>query len=345
MPLSHAPQPMKLSSTLQSFLQAQSIHKCKMLVAVSGGADSMALLFGLHQWSAEFQLEIGVAHFNHLLRGADSDADEALVLSACQELQVPIFVERENIALAAASSRANLEEIARQKRYGYLLNLAQTNQIGWIATAHQQSDQAETILHHLARGTGLHGLRGIAARRTITPGIDLIRPLLSLSREDVMAFIKAHGVPFRDDRTNFDARWTRNRIRHEIMPYLQKQLNRDIIEHLCQWAELANEVQALLHQEVQSYLPQVVKPRAGKTIVLDAAALMKMNKLHQRELLHQVWEAEHWPMGEMTRTHWIKLIDIVHGKQPSADFPGPIHASRRDSMLLLESRILLPDRE
>lgn len=191
---------------LLSLLQGE-----KVLAAVSGGADSMALLDALRQSG----IPVAAAHLNHCLRGAESDGDEQLVLDYCTEYGIPVAVRRVQIGAIAAREGLGLEECGRRERYAFLEEARRELGCTCIATAHTLSDQLETMLFRLARGTGLSGLCGIPERRG-----NIVRPLLRCTRAEVEDYCARRGVPFRTDSSNRDPRFSRNRIRLEAVPAL-----------------------------------------------------------------------------------------------------------------------------
>ncbi|MBQ2780159.1 MAG: tRNA lysidine(34) synthetase TilS, partial [Clostridia bacterium] len=185
----------------------------RVLVALSGGADSVALLHALLSLREELKLtEIAAAHLHHGLRGEEADRDLTFVQSLCQEWQVPLVYTCEDVAFFAAAHHLGVEEAGRQVRYAFLQEKANG---ALIATAHTATDNVETILLHLTRGCGLQGLTGIAPCRD-----GIIRPLIDCSREEVEAYCRSHALSFVTDSTNADVRYARNRIRHEVLPAL-----------------------------------------------------------------------------------------------------------------------------
>lgn len=183
----------------------------KVLAAVSGGADSMALLDALRQSG----VPVAAAHLNHCLRGAESDGDEQLVLDYCTEYGIPVAVRRVQIGAIALQDGLGLEECGRRERYAFLEEARKKLGCTCIATAHTLSDQLETMLFRLARGTGLSGLCGIPERRG-----NIVRPLLCCTRAEVEDYCARRGVPFRTDSSNRAPRFSRNRIRLEAVPAL-----------------------------------------------------------------------------------------------------------------------------
>lgn len=188
----------------------------RILVAVSGGADSMALLHAVHRLRGEFAVSLVAAHLDHGIR-SDTAEDRAVVRAACEELGIPLVFERVDVPAQARARRLNQEEAARLARRGFLERAAREAGAERIALGHTRSDVAETVLLHLLRGAGPRGLRGILPA---TP--PYVRPLILCSRAETRAFCQAEGIPFGDDPTNDDRRLLRNAIRLEVLPILAR---------------------------------------------------------------------------------------------------------------------------
>lgn len=182
-------------------------------VALSGGADSVALLLALLEIKDEFGLTLSAAHLNHCLRGKESDGDEEFVRSLCEALGVTLYCERADVASAAAANGESIELAARKARYAFLERVSE----GLIATAHTANDNIETVLHNMARGTGLSGICGIPPVRG-----NIIRPLIFVTRTEVERYCAEKGVSYRTDSTNSSDEYTRNRIRHGAVPVLER---------------------------------------------------------------------------------------------------------------------------
>ena len=195
-----------------------------VLVCVSGGADSMCLLCALLEISRERGFTVGAAHYNHRLRGAESDRDEEFVREQCKAREVPFFPGGGDVRAFASERRLNLEAAARDMRYGFFYETASAAGAVRIATAHTADDNAETLLLNLARGAGAAGMSGIPPKRGI-----LVRPMLGIAREEVMDHIARRGIPFVQDSTNELDIFTRNKIRHSVIPVL-KEVNTKFIE-------------------------------------------------------------------------------------------------------------------
>ncbi len=197
-----------------------------VVVGVSGGADSLALLHALRTLAPELALKLHVAHLNHQLRGEDADADEQFVVWLAREWQLPVANARWDVGGYAAENGLSLEEAARDLRYRFLLGVARQTGAARIAVAHNADDQVETILLHFLRGAGLSGLRGMAYKSGFgIPDVefraDLIRPLLDVPRAEIEIYCLENNLQPRTDETNFDTTILRNRLRHNVIPYLE----------------------------------------------------------------------------------------------------------------------------
>ncbi len=201
----------KVRAALKDFSMLQGGNE--ITVALSGGADSMALLYALLRLQDEFSFKITAAHLNHLIRGAEADRDEEFVISRCRALKVPLITDKKDVVGFAQNNSCSVELAARTLRYEFLSE----NSKGIIATAHTASDNLETVLMNLTRGTGLKGLCGIPPVRD-----KFIRPLIYVTREEVELFCKENHIPFVVDSSNLADDYTRNHLRHNVVPQLKK---------------------------------------------------------------------------------------------------------------------------
>lgn len=220
------------------------------MVGVSGGADSSALLAGLHALGAahRFPLDLHVAHVNHGLRGAESDRDEAFVRERARAWSLPFHGHRVPPGIL---SGANLESRSRDLRFTFFADVAKEVGAAAIAVGHTRDDQAETLLHRLARGAGPRALASMVVRRAD----GLVRPLLRFRRAECEAYLTERGLGHVDDRSNDDARFTRNRIRHRVLPVLREELGGDIVERLARLADDLRVEAALADEAQRAQLP------------------------------------------------------------------------------------------
>lgn len=330
---------------VRRFLRSLPDVSAGVVAAVSGGADSIALARALdaaRDPHAPFALVL--AHLNHQLRGRDSDGDEEFVvalhaqLTAAGRPNLLLCRTRRDLAAQARAERANLEALARRERYCWLAEIARTYGISYIATGHTANDQAETVLHRLLRGSGLRGLRGIAARRELEGGLVVVRPLLTATRADILAYLHELEQPYREDATNLDPRYTRNRIRHELLPLLARQHNPAIVRVLASLAEQAEETYRIEEAEALALLAEAELPRAGDLLIFDRRRLATAAGQRVREMFRLVWMREDWPLGGMDRAAWERLARVVFDDLPAVDLPGGLHARRRGRVVQVGRR-------
>lgn len=241
----------------------------RVAVAVSGGADSTALLLALHEQASALGIGLAAAHLHHGIRGAEADGDREFVRTLCARLGVPLHEASANVSEAAAASGETLEEAARHARLRFFGSLLRDAQADAVATAHTADDQAETVLMKLMRGGWTEGLGGIAPSlwidaegRPVTQGGSagrVVRPLLSASRADVLAFLGAREQPWREDSTNSSEAHTRNRVRARLMPLL-REFNPSIAATLTNVAEVARDEEAHWAGEIARLYQQLAVP-------------------------------------------------------------------------------------
>ncbi len=314
-----------------------------LVVAVSGGPDSVALLRLLLAVRPSCP-RIVVAHLNHQLRGAESESDEAFVAQLCVQLATSEQAEltfrgaRIDVAGEARQAGENLEATARRLRYRFLAEVARAEGLRWVTTGHTAGDQAETVLHRLLRGTGLQGLRGIAASRELEPGVGVVRPLLQISRARLIECLEALGQPYRLDSSNQERRFLRNRIRLELLPLLEREYNPRIEEVLARLAEQADEVGREQEQRVRELLQEVERPRAGPMVVLDRERLAQASRNQVREVFRLLWQREGFSMDAMGFETWERLADLVLVDGPPVNLPGLLHARRHGRVIQIAPR-------
>ena len=216
-----------------------------VLVALSGGPDSVCLLNILYKFKDELNITLGAAHINHMLRGEDSDRDEKYVIELCNKIGIPSYIKRVNINNYSEKNKMSSEMAGRKVRYDFFEEIMKKGNYNKIATAHNANDQAETIMFRLIRGSGLEGLGGIKAYRDNK----IIRPILCLERDEVEKYIRKENLNPRIDKTNFEKIYNRNKIRLDILPYIKEHFNEDIIKTLNRTAVLLQKDNEFLESE------------------------------------------------------------------------------------------------
>jgi len=259
--------------------------------AVSGGADSVVLLRLLLELREEIGIVLSVVHFNHRLRGADADADESFVADLARRHKLPMHCESGDVAAYAATKRLSVEAAAREVRYAYFRRLLQQGVLNRIATAHTLDDQAETVLLRMVRGAASRGLAGIYPRLSVAgsqfPDAAIVRPILAIRRRDLESYLRELGQDWREDKSNRDLRHARNRVRHGILPRLERNLNPSVREALAETAEIARAEEEYWQAEVVRALPGVLEEQG----VLNLARLVRLPLALQRRVIRAASEA------------------------------------------------------
>jgi tRNA(Ile)-lysidine synthase len=264
-------------------------------VAVSGGADSVSLLCLLLELREKLGIVLSVVHFNHKLRARASEADEKFAMALAVGHGLPFFVEREDISSKSIHQRANLEETARRARYAFFRRLASEGKVDKIAVAHTADDQAETVLAHILRGTGLAGLGGIH------PEVGCVfRPLLKFRRAELRSYLRARQQTWREDATNRDTKRMRARIRLKLMPALEKEFQPAVTEHLCQLADLAREDEAWLESSAELRVFLNAREENGEWRVSLQDLLAPLSKADPSKGLDELW-SRHAPQAMSKR--------------------------------------------
>lgn len=280
----------------------------RIIVGVSGGADSICLLFVLMELQEKIPFDLIVVHINHNLRGKDADADETYVRSICERYGIPLEVYSEDVELIAKNRKQSTEEAGRELRREAFQKAMKTYGATKIALAHHKNDSVETFFLNLARGTGLKGLGGI---RPVAG--DYIRPLLCVERKEIEQYLQIRGVDYCVDATNAKDDYTRNRIRNHVIPYMEREINAKTISHITQTMAQLQEIQSYLEEQKKHYfemvvkeeedgyfvpseefaqIPSVLKPLILKEILVRISGKEKdLEKVHLKELL-QLFEKQ-----------------------------------------------------
>jgi tRNA(Ile)-lysidine synthase len=318
-----------LGQAVASFSDPRTI-----LVAVSGGADSMALLRGLLELRSEMRLKLHAAHLDHQLRGAAARADADWLAGKCLNFDIPLTIGRVDVAAAAGASGRGIEETARDERYTFLGQTARDHGCRLIALAHTADDQCETILHHVLRGTGLAGLRGMPQQRELASGIQLVRPLLAADRSKVIDYLHELGQDFRVDESNLDESYTRNRIRHNLLPLLAADYNPEVREALRRLGRQAADIQSAWEELAASLLERVLESASRDECRLKWQPLIGTPRHLVREVLALLWRRQDWSRQSMGFDQWDELARIALDGG-TATLPARIEARREGRWLVI----------
>ncbi len=324
---------MDLSAHIDACLQRHRLAQTTGIVAVSGGPDSVAARASSRQFAATREsLNDWSSRMSIINCAAPKAMPTKRSCKACPSAgscrHLICCTRRIDVAALAEAEHENLEAMARRERYRWFTQLAHEKQAAWIATGHSADDQAETVLFRLLRGSGVLGLGGIPECRPLDDRLTLVRPLLTLRRAALLDYLQDKQIPYRVDSSNRDLRFTRNRLRLELLPQLQRDFNPAIVDVLCGLAEQARELHADIAEQAVQLQKEAELPRAGDMLVFSATRLRGASSNLVREMFRLVWQREGWPMGDMDFERWNRVVEIVHQFLPACDFPGGIHVRR-----------------
>ncbi|HDN80776.1 MAG TPA: tRNA lysidine(34) synthetase TilS, partial [Chloroflexi bacterium] len=282
----------------------------KVIVGVSGGPDSLCLLHVLNRLKDEWGISLHVAHLHHQIRGADADEDASFVERIAKEWGLPITLEARDVPALARKEGMGIEEAARYARYQFLAEVALREGARTIAVGHNADDQVETVVMHWLRGSGLAGLRGMLPRTRLVVGgkeydLWLVRPLLGVTRAEIEAYCREHGLQPRFDLSNLDTTYFRNLLRHELIPYLES-FNPRFKELVRRSARLFADDYDFLHQQLEAVWPQVVESEEDEGIVFSLPRWRELHPSMQRAVLR---EAVRRMRRGLRDINWIHIED------------------------------------
>ncbi|MFH1371348.1 MAG: tRNA lysidine(34) synthetase TilS [Planctomycetota bacterium] len=286
----------------------------KVLLAVSGGADSTALLYIMAALVADgvLPVEICCAHVNHQLRGADAQRDEDFVVSQCSKLNVPVITKQIDVRGYARTEKLSIETAARKLRIDALLDIAARENCSCIATAHQKNDNAETILHRMVRGTGFRGLCGIWPAKQFTGGIRFVRSLLCASRDEVVQYLNSRNLKWCTDRTNVDCIYRRNYIRHQLIPALQNDCVGNIVEQLSELATASRGFNRLICEKAGAIWSDVAAVDK-LAVILDSDRFAEQPQEIKIEIVRKALFCLDVGEQEITRQHYENILRLSNG--------------------------------
>lgn len=325
-----------LRQTVLAYVRKHELLKAgdRVGVAVSGGADSVALLRLLLELREEIGFVLSVVHFNHKLRGAESEEDERFVTALAQRHKLELRRESGEVAAHAEERHLSLETAAREMRYAYFRRLLRDGQLNRIATGHTLDDQAETVLLKIVRGASGRGLAGVYPQLTVRGSqfsASIVRPLLGTRRRELEAYLLGLGQSWREDASNRDLRHRRNRVRHGILPRLERYLNPAVREALAETAEIARAEEEYWGKEVERVLP--LAWQAGG--VLNLSVLVDLPVALQRRVVRAATES----LGlRLDFRHVEEILALSSNRAGSTGLPDGFVVSRKAGQLWFESK-------
>ena len=289
-----------------------------VLVAVSGGADSLALLYGLHALHTQLRCQLHVVHLNHLLR-PEADTDAAFVRQHAEHLNLPCTIQEVDVSRLAKQWKRSLETAGRSARYQFYDAVCSETEATKVALGHHQDDIAETVLMNLIRGSGTDGLKGIIPVRDMK----FIRPLIEFTRQQIEAFLTSIDVVPQQDATNTDTRYLRNRIRHELIPRLENNYNPNIKAALNRTADVLGTESEYLNTITRTAFEACQIQTGQETIILDREKFRQHHLALQRRILRQSVSKMLGAISDLYFAHCNAMLNLIEGDAPNAVLPLP----------------------
>lgn len=284
-----------------------------LVVGVSGGADSVCLLKLLYEIQKEWQLTLSVVHINHGIRRREAEDDACYVRELAGQWELPFYlIERDVPALAKECGQTE-EEAGRELRYRELERIRKQQCADWIAVAHHQEDQAETVLFQALRGSGVRGVAGMAPKTGY-----VLRPLLDMTRAEIEEYLQRECILYRNDSTNEDTAYTRNYIRKELFPRLEQRLNRQAVRHLAEIAGDARQWRDYIERQAAPVAERIIRSETGGRLVLDLHELLQQEAVIQDEIIRIFLQQKIRGVKDITRTHYRQIRELLFkdtGKQ------------------------------
>jgi len=290
-----------------------------VLLGVSGGADSLALLYFLYQHQSQYAIRIGVAHLHHGLRGLDADRDAVFIKQFCEARQIPFYFKYQDIQKKAQIEKKSFEEAGRKARYDYFKHIMQEKKYNKLAVAHHRDDQTETILMRLIRGTGMQGIQGM---HPFDKKQKIIRPFLGVYKEEILAYCKKNHLAYRTDWTNFETDTTRNILRLEVIPQIEK-INSGAKEHIVNFAELSKAYQDFFMEYVKKQLTAVLETK-GERVYIKREAFLKEKPLVQQEMIRSAILQSTGSLVNIEKRHILMIQDFIQKNKRNVSLDLPL---------------------
>lgn len=303
-----------------------------VLVALSGGADSVFLLSFLLKYKKRFKLKLSAFHLNHNLRGIEATDDENFCRNFCKKNKIEYFSASKNVKAFAKKNKISVEEAGREIRYKELKRIARKNGFNKIVTAHNANDNSETVLLNLVKGTGIKGVSGIPVKRG-----NIIRPILVVSKDEIIAYLKKKKIPFRTDSSNLSSEYERNFLRNEIIPLLKDKLNVQLDSTLLKSSKVFRNISEVLDKQIDSLILNSTKFKK-KQLLIDTDKLLKIDENLIGSFFKKIIPA-HFPIDLSNENIKALISLIIKQKGRRVNLPNGLTAYRESSKILISKTV------
>jgi len=312
----------------------------KILIAFSGGADSLALLLMLHALKEKLHIDLGACHVNHMLRGEDAKEDETFCSEVAKKLSIPFYSVKKDVSGYAKEKGMSVEVAGRELRYAFFKDIMVNHKYEKCATAHHLDDQVETVLLNLMRGSGLNGLTGMSPKRE-----EYIKPILFLKKEELLVYLKEQDMEPREDDSNKESIYQRNKVRNKLIPYIKENFNEDFPETIWRMTELLREDLDFIHEHVEKVKSEYVEKRKDNRIVIRKEAFHQ----HKAVVSRLLFDAIESVKGNFTDIEEVHIRDMIALQKnetgKSIDIKDDVVAKNDYGNLIIEKKKTDTERE
>ncbi len=321
-----------VKTTIKTFSMLS--QKDSVLVAVSGGPDSVALFLSMFFLKEAYNLTLGIAHLNHLLRDDEAQRDEDFVRALAAQFDVPIFVKQKDIKTFSKAEGFSIEEAGREARYTFFNMISNMHHYSKIATGHTRDDNAEQVLMNLLRGSGSKGLTGIPPVRENI----LIRPLINISKKEIEAFLTESDQAYMVDSTNTDPIYLRNRIRHELIPLLQSNYNPEITTALDRLSHILSQENDYFDQQVEKMIDDLCLDSDMNSISFLKSKICKLHPALLNRLLRTAILRVKTNLRRISLLHITDIVNFIHSNSPGTklDLPDKVRVYKNKDVILIK---------
>lgn len=323
---------MNLIKKIKNFISENSLinENDRILVGLSGGPDSIFLLYILHNY---FNNQLIIAHINHKLRGIDSDLDEKFIRTISQKLKIPLYVIREDVEKLSNENKKSIEEVGRDVRFSFFNKILKVENFNKIALGHNLDDNVETILINFIKGSGMKGLIGIPEKRD-----NIIHPIINIKKEEILKYLEENKIEYRIDKTNFETDYLRNKVRNYLLPIIEKEFNKNFKEKILALSNILKVEDKFLDDLVENIKNDILKFE-DDFVKIDLKKLQNLHLSLKRRLIRKVIDHFNKDLREYPLDHIDKVISLENKKTgKEIELPLNLIAVKDKNNIIIERR-------
>ena len=323
---------MNLIKKIKNFISENSLinENDRILVGLSGGPDSIFLLYILHNY---FNNQLIIAHINHKLRGIDSDLDEKFIRTISQKLKIPLYIIREDVKKLSTKNKKSIEEVGRDVRFSFFNKILKVENFNKIALGHNLDDNVETILINFIKGSGMKGLIGIPEKRD-----NIIHPIINIKKEEILKYLEENKIEYRIDKTNFETDYLRNKVRNYLLPIIEKEFNKNFKEKILALSNILKVENRFLDDLVENIKNDILKFE-DDFVKIDLKKLQNLHLSLKRRLIRKVIDHFNKDLREYPLDHIDKVISLENKKTgKEIELPLNLIAVKDKNNLIIERR-------